>query len=106
VLSLVAAPLLEAPRLEPTATATALIVALGVTGALTFYLQLRAQAVVDPSVAALIFTLEPVFAALASYLVLGERLGPVQWAGGALILAATALPALEVRRTPAGRSAP
>lgn len=39
--------------------------------------------------------LEPVFAALTSFVVLGERLGPLQWAGAALILAAMALPALE-----------
>ena len=36
--------------------------------------------------AALIFCFEPLFAALTSWLVLGERLSLVQWVGGALIL--------------------
>ncbi|MEP7228122.1 MAG: DMT family transporter [Gemmatimonadales bacterium] len=64
-------------------------------GLWTFYTQLRAQQVLSPSHTALIFTLEPVFAALTSFVVLGERLGTLQWAGAALILAAMALPALE-----------
>jgi drug/metabolite transporter (DMT)-like permease len=38
-----------------------------------------------------IVSMETVFAALAAYLVLGERLTAVGWAGAALILAATML---------------
>jgi len=36
--------------------------------------------------AALIFCFEPLFAAVTSWLVLGERLSLLQWSGGALIL--------------------
>ena len=43
----------------------------------------------------LVFTLEPLFAAVSRFLVLGERLGPVQLAGAALILLAVGVPALE-----------
>ncbi len=43
---------------------------------------------VPVSVASLVATLEPVIAAALAYLLLGERLGPAQIAGGALILLA------------------
>lgn len=95
LLSAAAMPLLETPRLTVNATLVGLILILALTGVWSFALQLRAQRVVTASHAALIFLLEPVFAALTSFLVLGERLTPVQWAGGALILLAMALPALE-----------
>jgi drug/metabolite transporter (DMT)-like permease len=36
--------------------------------------------------AALIYALEPASAAFFSWLVIGEQLGPVGWAGGALIV--------------------
>jgi drug/metabolite transporter (DMT)-like permease len=41
-----------------------------------------------PSEAAVIVSLETVFAALAAYLVLGERLSAMGWLGAALILSA------------------
>ena len=41
--------------------------------------------------AALIFCLEPVFAALASWVWFGERLSALQWVGGGLILAGMVL---------------
>ena len=51
-----------------------------------FLLQVSAQRHMSSARAALIFCFEPLFAALTSWLVLGERLSLVQWAGGALIL--------------------
>lgn len=93
--SLLLAPVLETPRLTPTLWFAAALTFLTLTGLWTFYVQLRAQRVLSPSHAALIFMLEPVFAALTSFVVLGERLAPLQWGGAALILAAMALPALE-----------
>jgi len=68
-----------------------LALALGVTGllctALAFWLQTWAQQFASPTHTALILTLEPVFAWLTSYLVLGERLGARGGVGGVLILA-------------------
>src|SRR5258708_12197950 len=55
--------------------------------AVAFSLQLWAQQFTTPSHAAIIFTLEPVFAVITSYLVLGERLGLRSVAGAALVLA-------------------
>ena len=95
VLSLLTAPLLEAPRLQPAWPFVALMAFLAFTGLWSFRTQLRAQQVLSPTHTALVFTLEPVFAAITSYLVLGERLDPLQLLGGALILAAVATPALE-----------
>lgn len=95
VLSLVTAPLLDAPRLDPAPAFLALLAFLAVSGLWSFRTQLRAQQVLTPAHTALVFTLEPVFASLTSFLVLGERLGPVQFAGAALILTAVAAPVLE-----------
>ena len=47
---------------------------------------MRAQREMSSARAALIFCFEPLFAALTSWPVLGERLSMVQWGGGALIL--------------------
>jgi drug/metabolite transporter (DMT)-like permease len=97
LLSFLLAPLLESPRVIPNATLGLGLLFLTVSGLWTFYMQLRAQQVLSPTYTALLFMLEPVFAALTSFLVLGERLSPVQWGGAALILGAMALPALPAR---------
>lgn len=49
-------------------------------------LQLRAQREMSSARAAIIFCSETLFAAMTSWLVLGERLTALQWLGGALIL--------------------
>ena len=63
-----------------------------------------------PSEAAVIVSLETVFAALAAFLVLGERLSAIGWLGAALILLATLLlqigAALGLRLGRTGRVAP
>jgi len=94
VLSLLAAPVLETPRLT---LGPPLVLALGfvsVTAALTFYLQLGAQKVVTPAATAIIFTLESLAAAFTSWIVLGEVLTLGQWVGGILILGGALLPFL------------
>jgi len=63
-----------------------LVTAVGCT-ALGFSVQVWAQRHTTPTHIAILFTLEPVFAALTSYIVLRERLGPRALSGGALILA-------------------
>ncbi len=55
--------------------------------ALAFYVQARAQQHTTANRAALIFSLEPLFAALFAYWLLGDRLSVREWIGGALILA-------------------
>jgi drug/metabolite transporter (DMT)-like permease len=55
--------------------------------AIAFSIQLRAQRYTTPSHAAIIFTLEPVFAVITSYLVIGERLNGRSIVGGVCVLA-------------------
>jgi drug/metabolite transporter (DMT)-like permease len=55
--------------------------------AIAFSIQLRAQRYTTPSHAAIIFTLEPVFAVITSYLVSGERLNGRSLVGGVCVLA-------------------
>lgn len=59
--------------------------------ALVLWLQTLAQRVVPAYTAALIFALEPVFAAVFAYYMLGEMLSPQGWFGGALVVLAMIL---------------
>jgi predicted ribosomally synthesized peptide with SipW-like signal peptide len=61
------------------------------SSALTFTLLTVALQHTPPSEAAVIVSMETVFAAFAAYVLLGERLAPIGWGGAALILAATLL---------------
>lgn len=56
--------------------------------ALVLWLQAWAQRVVPAYATALIFALEPVFAAIFAYFLLGETLGLQGWLGGALVVLA------------------
>jgi drug/metabolite transporter (DMT)-like permease len=58
------------------------------SSALTFTLLTVALQYTPPAEAAVIISMETVFAALAAYLMLGERLPPMGWAGAALMLSA------------------
>ena len=62
--------------------------------ALALLWQMQAQRHMSAARAALLFCLEPVFAALTSWAWFGERLSVPQWAGGGLILAGMALASL------------
>lgn len=87
VLMAVSAPLLEQPLLRLNTTVIATILITGVLGtALAFTVQAWAQQFTPATHTALIFTLEPVFAWLTSFLYLGERLGLRAGAGALLIL--------------------
>jgi drug/metabolite transporter (DMT)-like permease len=80
----------ELPRLSditPSALLAILYLAVVAT-ALTTWLQTAAQRVVPAYLAALVFALEPVFAALFAYLLLAERLGVMGWLGGVLVVLA------------------
>ena len=79
-----------------------LLLAVGVTGvlatALAFSVQTWAQQFTLPTHTAIIFSLEPVFAALTSFLVLRERLGGRGLLGAGLILLGVLL--VELRGSP------
>jgi drug/metabolite transporter (DMT)-like permease len=76
-----------------------LAVAMTITGFLIgFVLQIMALARITASAAGLAFCLEPVVAALTAALVLGERMEPVQYFGGALVIAAIVGNVLVERR--------
>lgn len=83
-----AAPVLEQPHFRLTGTVVTTVLVTGVFGtALAFTVQAWAQQFTPATHAALIFTLEPVFAWLTSFLYLKERLGFRAGAGALLILA-------------------
>ncbi|MFN8645641.1 MAG: DMT family transporter [Gemmatimonadales bacterium] len=96
-------PLLERPAFHWTPLLVALILYEAVfASVVAIRLQLAAQRVVAPTYAALVYTLEPVVAAVASLLLTGDRLSPVQWLGGACIVTGSLLP--EIRRRTFTRS--
>lgn len=65
--------------------------------ALAFYILNRFQVHSTASYTAIILTMEPVFAGLFGFLLLGERFTSLQWLGGGLILIAMGFP-LFLRR--------
>lgn len=85
-------PLIEHPRIAWTPR---LAVALGIAAVLAtavgFSVQSWVQSVLPPAHTALLLTLEPAFAWITSFLVMGERLGLRPACGAGLILAAIAL---------------
>ncbi|HEY3197624.1 MAG TPA: DMT family transporter [Nitrospirales bacterium] len=88
---LIAPAFLEGPPPTAASFTPTVIVALGITGALAtglaFFIQVWAQRHVPAQRVALIFALEPALSAWMSWLVLGEHLDAIGWAGSALILA-------------------
>ena len=61
---------------------------------------------VGPSEAAILSTFEPVVTVVLAFFVLGERLTPLQLAGGALVLAAVVLLQLPAAAARAARGGP
>jgi drug/metabolite transporter (DMT)-like permease len=87
VLLIVGAPLLEHPVFRPSPMVIAAVLVTGILGtAVAFTVQAWAQQFTPATHTALIFTLEPVFAWLTSFLVLQERLGLRAGAGALAIL--------------------
>lgn len=90
LLAAVGAAYLESPTIAGLLAAKSSILYVGVlSSALTFTLLTIALQYTPPSEAAVIVSLETVFAAIAAYWFLGERLPPIAWIGAALIMAAT-----------------
>jgi drug/metabolite transporter (DMT)-like permease len=91
-LAAVGCMLIETTTLEGLRGAAVDIAYVGLlSSALTFTLLTVALQHTPPSEAAVIVSTETVFAALAAYVLLGERMAALGWAGAALILAATLL---------------
>jgi len=88
VLMGIAAPILERPHIVWSPRVVWAIAITGLLGtAAAFTIQAWAQQFTSPTHTALIFSLEPVFAWITSYFVLGERLGLRSGIGAFLILA-------------------
>jgi drug/metabolite transporter (DMT)-like permease len=88
ILSTILIPFMETPFLIWNSSLALYFFITGVLAtALAFYVQARAQQFTTPNRAALIFSLEPFFAALFAYWILGQVLTVREWIGGALILA-------------------
>ena len=101
VLMGIAAPALEHPHIAWTSRVVWAIVITALLGtAAAFTIQAWAQQFTSPTHTALIFSLEPVFAWITSYVVLGERLGARAAIGALLILAGVLLSELLGARTP------
>lgn len=80
--------LLGEPRVQVDVQLGVSLLFTGVLGSvLALGLQLRWQPETTPERAAIVYSFEPVFAALTAWLLLGERLGAAEIGGGALILA-------------------
>lgn len=87
VLMTLSAPLLEHPHFRPTGTVIAAVLITGILcTAVAFTVQSWAQQFTPATHTALIFTTEPVFAWLTSFIYLHERLGLRAGAGALLIL--------------------
>jgi len=90
-------PVLETPFI---AWNSDLVLYLFITGvlatALAFYVQARAQRLTSPNRAALIFSLEPFFAALFAYWILGQTLTAKEWLGGVMVLAGILVSELQI----------
>lgn len=82
------APVIEHPQIVWSTRVVSAILITGLLGtAAAFTIQAWAQQFTSPTHTALIFSLEPVFAWITSYIVLGERLGLRAGTGAILILA-------------------
>lgn len=88
---------MESPRLDYPPRFFLALIFLGVfCSALAFLIQTHAQQYTSPSRAALIFSLEPVFAAIASVLAYGEEMTRLEWFGGTLVVLGVLLGEINV----------
>jgi drug/metabolite transporter (DMT)-like permease len=110
ILAWVAAGVTAATGWEPPRLAWHWELVLGITvcavfaTAIAFTVQTWAQQYTSSAHTAIIFTLEPVFAAITSYLVIGERLSGRALAGAVLVLGGILL--AELLGTPAAAESP
>lgn len=104
ILSTVAMLLFEQPDLHMLAAAAGPILYAGIlSSGIAYTLQMEGQKYAEPSVAAIIMSLESVFAVLGGWLVLNERLSARELAGCALVFAAVILAQLPQKVKEAGQ---
>lgn len=95
----IAAFCFETPRLEGILACIGSILYVAVfSGAVGYTLQVAGQKYADPTLASLLMCLESVFAALGGWLLLGQALLPREIAGCALMLCASVVAQLPLRR--------
>lgn len=100
-LTTVAAPLIETPRFDPTPVLLGLVAYEAILASvIAIRLQLAAQQVLTPTYTALVYTLEPVIAAVTSMIITGDRLTLLQWGGGVLIGVGSLFPEIGARLLP------
>lgn len=88
ILSTISIPIFEQPYLNwNTGLGISLIVTGFLATAFALYVQARAQRLTTANHAALIFSLEPFFAALFAFWILGQVLTSREWLGGTLVFA-------------------
>ena len=105
VLMGITAPVLETPHVVWSARVVwAIVLTSLLATAAAFTIQAWAQQLVSPTQTALILSLEPVFAWMTSYVVLGERLGLRAGIGAALILAGVLISELLGSSSPSSAS--
>lgn len=98
VLSAAVALVVEEPSWGRIVSAAIPIVYCGlVSGGIGYTLQIVAQRFTDPTVAALLLSLEAVFAVLAGAVLLGERMSPREMAGCVVMLVAIVLAQVPLR---------
>ncbi|HXI20232.1 MAG TPA: DMT family transporter [Gemmatimonadales bacterium] len=107
VLTTLFTPLVETPRVSPTPFLIAMVLYEAVLASVVaIQLQIAAQRLISPTYTALVLTLEPVVAALASLVLVGDRLQPLQWLGGMLIVAGSLMPEFRRGAATAGEPEP
>ena len=89
VLSMICAFIFETPVLsDMCAAAVPILYAALFSSGIAYTLQIIGQKYTSPAVAAIVMSLESVFAALSGWIILNERMSPPEIAGGAIVLAA------------------
>jgi drug/metabolite transporter (DMT)-like permease len=81
-------PLSEPVAVPPREVLFAIVLTGLVASAMAFYIQTTVQQRIPAARAAIILTMEPVFAALFGYWLAGDRLSPAQLVGAGLIISA------------------
>ena len=95
------------PRSWPLDLVAALVLTAVLAPVYAFWVMTTFQRWTTPTRAALIYTLEPVFAAVFAVLLAGERLSPGAWLGGVLIVVGTGVAeAWPTRASPAPDTGP